>query len=66
MNNAGLTYYQVAATVREESTLVRELQPFKKINDGYPKILLTLDDDPEEDYYGIRKKNALKFLLEEW
>ncbi len=66
MNSNELIYYQVAATVREESTLARELKPFKKIKDNYPKFLLTLDDDPETDYNGIRKKNALKFLVENW
>ncbi len=65
-NNDGIQYFQVAATVREESTLERELRPLKKIKDDYPKLLLTLDDDPEADYDGIRKKNALKFLLEDY
>ncbi len=60
----GMMYFQVAATVREEITLIRELLPFKKIKDNYPKILLTLDDDPETDYNGVVKKNALNFLLE--
>ncbi len=66
MNQDGVKYYQVAASVRDESTLERELRPFKKIKDDYPKILLTLDDDPEADYWGIRQKNALKFLLEDY
>lgn len=65
-NNEGIQYFQVAATVRDESTLERELQPLKKIKDDYPKLLLTLDDDPEADFNGIRKKNALKFLLEDY
>ena len=34
------TYYQVAATVREKSTLDRELAPLLKINDHYPKLIL--------------------------
>ena len=66
MNNEGVKYYQVAATVREKSTLERELQPLKKIKDDYPKLLITLDDDPEADFNGIRVKNALKFLLEDY
>ncbi len=64
INQKGIMYFQVSATVREESTLTRELLPFKKIKDNYPKILLTLDDDPETDYNGVIKKNALNFLLE--
>jgi len=65
MNQDGVKYYQVAVSVRDEITLERELRPFKKIKDDYPKILLTLDDDPEVDYSGIRQKNALQFLLED-
>ncbi len=64
MNGDGIEYFQVAATVREQLTLERELEPFKRIKDDYPKLLLTLDDDPITDYNGIIKKNALDFLLE--
>lgn len=56
-------YYQVAATVRDENTLMRELTPLQKINDHYPKVILTLDDDPEADYDGIRRINALDWLI---
>jgi len=63
MNDKGQYYYQVAATVRDEATLARELRPLQKISDHYPKIILTLDEDPDADYDGIRRTNALKFLL---
>lgn len=56
-------YYQVAATVREESTLQRELAPLQKINDHYQKFILTLDEDPEADYDDIRRINALEWLM---
>ncbi len=56
-------YYQVAATVRDENTLKRELTPLQKINNHYQKIILTLDDDPEADYDGIRRINALDWLM---
>ena len=39
-------YYQVAATVRDESTLKRELAPLQKIKDHYPKFILSLDEYP--------------------
>lgn len=58
-------YYQVAATVRDESTLQRELAPLQKINDHYQKFILTLDEDPEADYDGIRRINALEWLMGE-
>ena len=56
-------YYQVAATVRDENTLQRELAPLQKINDHYQKFILTLDEDPEADYNGIRRINALDWLM---
>lgn len=63
MNSKETIYYQVAASVRDEVTLARELRPLKKITDHYPKYILTLDEDPEADYDGIRRINAIDFLL---
>ncbi len=58
-------YYQVAATTLDESTLARELAPFRKITDNYPKVLLTLDElFGEADYDGVRKRNVLDWLLD--
>ncbi|MBR0460067.1 MAG: ATP-binding protein [Victivallales bacterium] len=62
-NSNGTEYYQIAATVRESETLRRELAPLQKIHDHYPKFLLTLDEDPSDDFDGIRKLNALEWLL---
>lgn len=61
----GITYYQVAATVRDEATLKRELTSLQQINDQYPKYILTLDEDPTADYNGIQRINALKWLVGE-
>ena len=55
-------YFQVALTVREQSTLERELRPLNSINDHFPKYLLTLDDDPPATYNGIHRVNALDWL----
>ena len=49
----GTTYYQVAASVRDRTTLERELRPVQNISDNYPKIILTLDEDPKAEYEGI-------------
>lgn len=55
-------YYQVSLTVRDESTLSRELTPFRNIQDHYPKYILTLD--PEElSHNGILQINVIKWLL---
>ncbi len=64
----GNEYYQVALTTRsneydDNKILNRELTPLKKINDNYPKYLLTLDDDLDTDFEGIRKINAIDWLL---
>lgn len=59
------TYYQVAASVLDETTLMRELAPLKAIEDHYPKVLLTLDViGSGTNYDGIEQKNLLHWLLE--
>lgn len=63
MNEDGIIYYQVSASVRDEGTLKRELAPLQKISDHYPKVILTLDEDPIADYDGIKRLNALDWLL---
>ncbi len=63
MNSDGITYFQVSASVRDDKTLERELKPLQKISDHYPKYILTLDDDPDADYDGIRRINALDWML---
>jgi predicted AAA+ superfamily ATPase len=62
-NENGVEYYQTALTVRDENTLARELKPLDSIRDHNPKILLTLDEDPIALYNGIRRINALDWLL---
>ncbi|MDD6994552.1 MAG: ATP-binding protein [Candidatus Borkfalkiaceae bacterium] len=63
MNESGISYFQVAASVRENTTLLRELAPLQKIKDNYPKTILSLDDDPKADYSGIIRLNALDWLM---
>ena len=67
-NSEDTIYYQVALTTREtdnsnNSILNRELAPLKKINDNYPKYILTLDDDLDTDFDGIKKINVLDWLI---
>ena len=63
-NKEGFTYFQVAYTTREESTLERELSPLMSINDHYPKYILTMDLDLTADFNGIKKINVLDWLVE--
>lgn len=62
----GREYYQVAESTMAPDVLERELKPLQQVRDQYPKYLLTLDEIAgEADYNGIRKQNALKWLLGE-
>lgn len=63
MSLDNVIYYQVAATTRDNQTLQRELSSLEKISDHYQKFILTLDDEPEANYNGIRKVNVLDWLL---
>ncbi|MBQ4284717.1 MAG: ATP-binding protein [Lachnospira sp.] len=55
-------YYQVSATVMDATTFEREIRPLKKIQDNYPKYLLTMDEFPiGED--GINQVNIIDFLM---
>ena len=62
-NSKETIYYQVSLTTREDSILNRELMPLQKINDNYQKIILTMDDDLDADFDGIRKINVIDWLL---
>ena len=66
INDEQTSYYQVSATVRNVDTLERELAPLKNIKDHNPKWLLTLDEDPDANYDGIRKVNVLNWLLHKY
>ncbi len=56
-------YYQVSLTVQGEKTYQREIAPFLKIKDNYPKILLT-EDSGNYDDNGIEQKNVIDWLLQ--
>lgn len=60
-----IVYYQVSATTLDENTLKRELAPLRRVQDNYPKYLLTLDEIfGSADYDGIKKINVLVWLLD--
>jgi len=63
-NASGITYFQVAATVLDESIMRRELSSFERIPDHHPKFLLTLDEvGAGANHNGVRQLNALDWLL---
>lgn len=63
-NAQEVCYFQVCASMRDESTRNRELKPLQSIGDNYPKAVLTLDPDPVTYYNGIKQQNAIDWLME--
>ncbi len=59
----GVKYFQVSESVRSEETRNREFAPLLAIDDHYPKMLITLDEDPACDIEGVRQINAYDWLL---
>ena len=55
-------YIQVSETVLDQQVLEREIAPFRKLKDGYPRILITKD---RTDYSveGVRHLNFYDFLF---
>ena len=62
--NDNVYYYQVTASMTEESTFEREMAPLKSIRDNYPKAVITLDRFTLGNYEGIEVVNAIDWLLQ--
>ena len=62
--NDNVYYYQVTASMVEESTFEREMAPLRNINDNYPKTIITLDRFTLGNYEGIQVVNAIDWLLD--
>lgn len=62
--NDNVSYYQVTASMTEESTFEREMSPFKGITDNYPKTVITLDRFTLGNYEGMEVVNAVDWLLD--
>lgn len=58
-----LEYYQVTASLTEQTTFEREIAPLRRIRDNYPKKILTLDRFTLGNYEGIEVVNAIDWLL---
>ena len=60
-----LLYIQVAYSVIDPEKRETELASFKNLDDGFRKILITMDDDPFDNLRdGYQKIYALDFLLD--
>ena len=66
INNEGRVYIQVCETLKSENntTLIRELNSLKRIDDNYGKMILTFDENPVSNEAGIIIKNVLDWLLD--
>jgi len=58
-----IEYYQVAWQMINETTIEREFGALKKINDNYPKFLLTTDSFTQ-DRNGVKHLNVFNWLLD--
>jgi len=56
-------YIQVCYLLASKETEDREFAPLEKIEDNYPKIVLTMDKFWGGDRNGIIRKNIIEFLL---
>lgn len=69
INNDGKLYVQVAETLKgidynDSKIFDREINPLKRVNDNYEKIILSLDKIPKSNDEGIKILNVLDWLLE--
>ncbi len=65
-NDKDLFYIQVAYTLSDPDKNEQEVSSFYGLDDGYKKIVITMDDDPFVNLKnGYKKINALDFLLDD-
>jgi len=59
-------YVQVCYLLSESSTIEREFGNLERIDDNYPKIVVSMDEFSGNTSKGIRHVNLRKFLESEW
>ena len=63
-DDKNLYYIQVAYTMTDPDKREQEISSFYKLDDGYKKIVITMDDDPFVNLEnGYKKVNVFDFLL---
>lgn len=58
-------YIQVAYMLNDEKVVTREFGNLKKINDNYPKYVISMDEFTLDNQAGIKHLNLLDFMLAE-
>lgn len=56
-------YIQVTESMRNEIVRERELKPLQKIQDNYPKAIITLEKAMDDEYDGIQSIDLIEWLL---
>ena len=65
-NDKNLYYVQVAYTLTDPAKKEQEVSSFYGLDDGYKKVIITMDDDPFTNLEnGYKKINVFDFLLNE-
>ena len=62
--NQEKNYFQIAYILGDKNTIDREFNPLEKIEDNYPKYVLSMDEFQSIDRKGIHHKNIIEFLIE--
>ncbi len=65
-DDKNLYYVQVAYTISDSGKREQEISSFYGLDDGYKKIVITMDDDPFVNLErGYKKINIFDFLLDD-
>jgi hypothetical protein len=59
----GKLYIQVTQSMASDDVRQRELEPLRKIDDNYEKMVLSLDTGLESSFEGIKSLNIIQWLL---
>ena len=57
-----IIYYQVCYLLSDETVVEREFRPLLKIEDAFPKYVLSMDELWDDNYLGIKRLNIIEFL----
>ena len=62
--NGAKLYIQIAYRLSSQETIDREFQPLLKIDDHYPKYVLTLEEFWQDNIAGVKHMHIADFLLD--
>ena len=65
INTKSTAYYQVSYSIEDPETKRRELEPLKKLRNGYRKTVITMVPSLNADHDGIREVGLREFLMDD-